>query len=304
MEKYPKDLNEMEAWFATEESCRNYLFEIRWPEGFLCPKCNCKKYWKSDRDLFICVDCGFHVSLTAGTIFHRSRKSLRMWFKAMWHITSQKYGANALGLKRLLNLGSYHTAWEWLHKLRRAMVRPDRERLRGIVEVDEVYIGGKKKGKPGRAAEGKSLVMIAVEDTSETKGKKSIGRIRMSRVHDATTKNLIDFIKENIQKGSTVRTDGWGGYINLEKEGYKHRVVGSFISVGEDLLPQIHLVSSLLKRWLMGTYQGAVQPSYLDYYLDEYTFRFNRRKSAYRGKLFYRLMQQAVSVKPVYAKNL
>jgi transposase-like protein len=303
MERYPKNITEFDAWFKTEQDCRQYLFEMRWPDGFICPRCRSIKYWSSDRKLYVCTICEFQISLTAGTIFHRSRKPLRLWFNAIWHITSQKYGANALGLMRILQLGSYHTAWEWLHKLRRAMIRPGRDKLKGVVEIDETYIGGKRTGKAGRGAEGKQLVIIAVEDTSEGKKKKGIGRIRLRRIVDASGESLFNFIKDNIEMGSTVRTDCWTGYTGIEKEGYRHKAVYGFSSIGKDLLPLTHLVASLLKRWLLGTYQGAAQQEYLDYYLDEYTFRFNRRKSASRGKLFYRLIEQSVAVSPVYARN-
>jgi len=223
---------------------------------------------------------------------------LSLWFEAMWHITSQKYGANALGLQRVLNLGSYHTAWKWLHRLRRAMVRPDREKLYGIVEVDETYIGGKRSGKPGRGSENKTLVVIAVEDKAGGQDGKGIGRIRLKRIPDASSESLISFIGNNVASGARIRTDGWRGYESLKKEGYEHIVVGP-----KDL-NIAHLVAALLKRWLLGTYQGAVKPTQLDYYLDEYTFRFNRRKSAARGKLFYRLVQQAVITKPILGSEI
>lgn len=221
----------------------------------------------------------------------------------MWHITSQKYGANALGLQRVLGLGSYHTAWEWLHRIRRAMVRPGRDRLSGTVEVDESYVGGERPGKRGRGAENKALVMIAVEDKSERKNK-SMGRIRLGRVKSASADSLLSFIETNIVLGSKVRTDGWDGYNQVSKRGYRHEVVRKVANVGDDPLPTCHLVISLFKRWLLGTYQGAVQPEHLDYYLDEYTFRFNRRTSQSRGKLFFRLAQQAVVVAPITRKRI
>lgn len=218
----------------------------------------------------------------------------------MWTITSQKYGANALGIQRILDLGSYHTAWEWLHKFRRAMVRPDREKLSGVVEVDETFVGGLKSGKRGRGAEGKALVVIAVED----KDKLGFGRIRLARIEDASGCSLLRLVKENVEMDSTVRTDGWNGYKNLRVEGYKHLVQGCVGKVGDDMLPLVHRIASLMKRWLMGTCQGAVKEQHLDYYLDEYTFRFNRRTSDSEGKLFYRLVQQAMIVDPVSANQI
>ena len=213
----------------------------------------------------------------------------------MWNVTSQKYGTNALGLQRVLGLGSYHTAWEWLHKLRRAMVRPGRERLSGIVEIDETYVGGSKPGKRGRGAEGKSLVVIAVEDKDEL----GFGRVRLGRVEDASSDSLMRFVEDNVEIGSTVRTDGWSGYNGLSKTGYEHVTQEVTGEMGEEMLPLVHRIASLMKRWLMGTYQGAVREQHLDYYLDEYTFRFNRRTSGSRGKLFYRLVQQAMMIDPV-----
>jgi len=212
----------------------------------------------------------------------------------MWHVTGQKYGANALGLQRVLNFGSYHTAWQWLHKLRRAMVRPGRDKLSGLVEVDETYVGGKKPGKRGRGAEGKALVGIAVED----KGEEGIGRIRLWHLENASGASLMPFVKAVVQRDSTVRTDDWSGYGELAENGFGHIVISS-----KDL-KLAHLVAALLKRWLLGTYQGAVRPSHLLYYLDEFTFRFNRRTSNSRGKLFYRLVQQAMMVDPAPLKTI
>lgn len=299
MVDYPRTITEFETRFNTEDACFRYLESIRWPEGFKCPSCEHNVARQTKRGLYQCKKCRRQTSITAGTIFHDSRKPMVLWFEAMWHITSQKFGANALGLQRVLSLGSYHTAWKWLHKLRRVMVRPDREKLRGIVEVDETYIGGERPGKRGRGAENKTLVIIAVEDTSSTESHgKGIGRIRLGRIDDASSNSLIEFIKTHIASGSTIRTDGWLGYEPLVKAGYKHSVVGS-----RDLTIA-HLVAALLKRWLLGTYQGAVTQNHLEYYLDEYTFRFNRRKSASRGKLFYRLVQQAVIADPVLGSDI
>lgn len=287
------------ARFDSDAACLRYLESRRWPDGFRCPACGQHEARRTTRGLLECCRCRRQTSVTAGTIFHDTRKPLRLWFEAMWHITSQKYGANALGLQRVLDLGSYHTAWRWLHRLRRAMVRPGRDGLSGTVEVDETYIGGKRPGKRGRGAEGKSLVVVAVEDRGEPGGpKKGIGRIRLGHVPDASADSLCGFIQGHVAPGSTIRTDGWSGYEPLEPRGYTHGVVPS-----SDLIIA-HLVIALLKRWLLGTYQGAVQEQHLSYYLDEFTFRFNRRTSGSRGKLFYRLVQQAVSVPPVPGEDI
>lgn len=304
MENYPENLIEFEDQFSSENACHEYLYQLRWPDGFQCPHCHDQnKAWRTQRGFYKCRNCGRHVSVTAGTLFHRSRKPLRLWFRAMWHIPNQKYGANAFGLQRALGLGSYHTAWEWLHKLRRAMVRPGRDRLTGLVEVDETYVGGEIAGKRGRGAAGKALVGVAVEDTSGTK-KTGIGRIRLQRIADASATSLNAFIETAIVPGSTVRTDGWNGYNQVASRGYIHCVSRKSSTVGENELELCHRIISLFKRWLLGTYQGAVSPEHLDYYLDEYTFRFNRRYARSRGLLFYRLVQQAVTLAPISGKEI
>jgi transposase-like protein len=212
----------------------------------------------------------------------------------MWYITNQKHGVSALGLQRAFGIGSYRTAWTLLHKLRYAMVRPGRDRLSGTVEVDETYIGGERAGKRGRGAAGKTLVLVAVQEDGNR-----IGRIRLRKVQDATGNSLCPAVQECVEPGSTVRTDGWGGYGGLEIAGYVHPVVRKDPNVGDNLLPLANRVVALLKRWLVGTHQGAVRSSHLEYYLDEFTFRFNRRKSRSRGMLFYRLLQQAVTIEPI-----
>jgi transposase-like protein len=303
MEDYPKDLLEFEARFSSEEACRAYLAQLRWAEGFCCPYCQGREAWVTKRGRYKCRQCRQDVTVTAGTIFHGRHKPLRLWFRAMWHITSQKYGANALGLQRELGLGSYHTAWEWLHKLRHAMVRPGRDRLKGVVEVDETYWGGEHAGKRGRGAEGKTLIVVAVEDTSGTRAT-GMGRIRLQRVADASAPSLNAFITSAIQPGSTIRTDGWASYAQVTERGYAHLLARDSATVGENELALCHRIIALFKRWLLETYQGAVRPEHLDYYLDEYTFRFNRRTSRSRGKLFYRLVQQAVQIEPVTGKQI
>jgi len=248
-----------------------------------------------------CARCGRQTSVTAGTIFQDTRKPLRLWFRAIWHITSQKNGTSALGLQRVLGLGSYPTAWTWMHKLRRAMVRPGRERLTGVVEVDETYWGAEEEGAIGRQTERKALIAIAAEERGA-----GLGRIRMQRIKDASAASLMPFVAESVEPGGVVRTDGWLGYEPLEKKGYPHRIV--FLKGrrerASELLPRVHLATSLLKRWLLGTHQGAVSHEHLDYYLDEFVFRFNRRSSRSRGKLFYRLLQQAVVVDPTPYRSI
>lgn len=252
---------------------------------------------------FVVQNATQKTPVIAGTIFHGTRKPLRLWFQAMWYITSQKFGGNALGLKRVLGLGSYQTAWSWLHKMRRAMVRPGRDKLGGIIEVDETLVGGEDQGgKRGRGAERKSIVVIALE-IHDPKG---YGRVRMKCVSNTSSSNLVPFVCSVVLPGSEVRTDSWGGYNKLEKLGYVHKKIN--LSVSGDpahvLMPSVHRIASFLKRWLLGAHQGAVSGKHLDYYLDEYTFRFNRRTSNARGMLFYRLFQQAVVSGPLSFKEI
>lgn len=219
----------------------------------------------------------------------------------MWFVTNQKLGGSALGLQRMLGLGSYQTAWSWLHKMRRVMVRPGRDQLNGIVEIDETYVGGPETGMPGRKTEKKAIVVVAAE-----KNGKGIGRIRLRRIPDVSAASLLPFVEAAITPGSVVDTDGWSGYNDLESKGYTHNVTNIKRSgqLAHELKPRVHRVAALLKRWLLGTHQGGVQNHQLDYYLDEFTFRFNRRSSRSRGQLFYRLLQQAVQSEPVPYRRL
>jgi transposase-like protein len=305
---YPHEFEEMDEWFRTEAGCRDYIRSLRWPEGFVCERCGVTgEPWVTERGVFRCKVCDGSTSLTAGTVFQDTHKPLRKWLLAMWFITNQKNGMSALGLQRALSLGSYETAWTWMHKLRRAMVRPGRDRLTGEIEIDETYVGGPEEGKRGREIEKKSIVVVA----AEKKGR-GIGRIRLRNIKDISAESLQGFIRETVVPGTTIHTDGWKGYAGLQAEGYKHRI--TIISGGDEqayeVMPRVHNVASLLKRWLLGTLQGGVQQQHLDYYLDEFTFRFNRRRSSARGLLFYRLAQQAVAVGPatygsiIYVKPL
>lgn len=292
---YPRTLQEFDEWFTSEEACRDYLQRLRWPDGFRCPACAGRRAWMTGRGQFRCAACQRQTSPIAGTIFEGTRKPLRAWFQAMWYVTSQKHGGSALGLQRVLGLGSYQTAWTWLHKMRRAMVRPGRDRLSGCVEVDETYVGGSEESVHGRETESKAIVVIAAEEDG-----RGIGRVRLGRVPDVSGGSLLPFIEAAVAPGSIVHTDAWGGYNDLEAKGYKHRVTNIKRSerLAHELMPRVHRVASLLKRWLLGTHHGAVTSKHLDYYLDEFTFRFNRRRARARGLLFYRLLQQAVDVDP------
>lgn len=300
MKLYPVNVIDFQDMFPTEKACEEYLFVVRWPEGFVCPRCLHTEVWKLGNGLLRCKSCKRDVSIIAGTLFQDSHLSLRLWFQALWYVVCNKQGVSALALKGILGLGSYKTAWEWLHKLRRAMVRPGRDRLRGVVEVDEIFIGGPEKGMIGRGALGKVAVLVAVEDKEG-----AMGRIRLSVIPNASHASLIRALKEMVEAGSTIRTDGWQGYAGLKGDGYNHVVIKKYTADDEEnLTPLVHRVASLLKRWLLNTHQGGVQHTHLPYYLDEFVFRFNRRTSRSRGLLFYRLVQQALTVEPVSATQL
>jgi len=297
---YPRTMQEMIDQLGQEKDCLTYFREIRWPEGYRCPKCNHAKGWSTKEKTTKCSRCKYRVSLFAGTIFQDTRIPLRTWFQAIWWFTHQKTGASALALQQSLGLGSYRTAWTMLHKLRIVMVKPNRDKLSGKVEVDETYIGGPEDLKhTGRGAKTKQMVVIAAEKNGE-----KTGRIRMKHIVAATAKNLHSFIQENIEPGSTIITDQLNCYVEIKKKGYIHKPMRkpSFWENkgpdAEELLPRVHRVASLLKRWYYGTYQGRIEPRYLTAYLNEFTFRFNRRTSNSRGLLFYRLLENLVLVEP------
>lgn len=295
-------MQEFDQWFPTEEACASYLVKLRWPDGFVCPSCGGTTGWMTARGQRRCATCQRQTSVVAGTLFEGTRKPLRLWFQAAWYVTSQKFGGNALGLQRVLGLGSYQTAWTWLHKLRNAMVRPDRECLSGRVEVDETYVGGQEAGVSGRFTEQKAVVAVAVE-VHQPKG---FGRVRLQRVPDVSATSLLGFVEDVVAPGSTILTDGWKSYDSLPQHGYPREkiVLASSGDPAHVALPGVHRVASLLKRWLLGTHQGAVSNKHLDYYLDEFTFRFNRRASRARGLLFYRLLQQAVQTEPLRYRQI
>ena len=296
---YPRDFNELVDWFSEEERCYAFLEGVRWREGFTCPHCGAQEsYWRASRGRRRCTACRKDTSVTAGTILDKTRLPLRTWFFAAWYVVNQKNGVSALGLQRVLGLGSYKTAWTWLHKLRRAMVRPGREMIGGpgkVVEVDETIVGGVRSGQSGRHVGHKIIVVIAVE--VEGKG---AGRVRMARIPNMTKDTLTGFILDNVERGSIVRTDGWIGYFDVGRYRFQHEVTN--VSASGDpanvVFPHVHRVASLVKRWLLGTHQGGISSKQLDYYLDEFTFRFNRRRSHHRGMLFYRLIEGAMATEP------
>jgi len=294
-EDYPKDFQEFIDRFKTNDDCWEYLFKIRWVNGYTCPKCRNAKYYLNNRKLAECKNCGHQTSVTAGTIFHGSRKSLLLWFHVMWWVAAQKTGVSASNFKDFMGFGSYETAWAWLHKLRRTMIRPGRELLSGEVEVDETFIGGKETGekedgtnKTGRGSSEKSLVVVATECHG-----KQIGRVRFKCIDSASGNNLVKFIEDNNDSLAN-------------KSEYKHvrKPVSGSGQEAHELLPHVHMVDSLLKRWMNGTHQGRISQKHLGFYLDEYAFRFNRKLSTHRGKVFYRLVQQSVITGPAPLKDL
>lgn len=291
IESYPKNMSEFMENFRTEEQCRDYLISVRYPKGLLCPKCGSKDLWKLKKEIWKCKKCRKDVSSTTGTVFENTHIPLTIWFQAIWCLISQKHGVSALGLAHSLGIKREMTVWQLLKKIRSNMIRTSTDLLTGTVEIDEVFIGGIKKGIRGRGAQGKVLVLVAVED----KNKKGIGRIRIVIIPDAKAETLLTTIQTIVAKGSTIRTDQHPSYQIIEKHGYKHEPIQNICyELGEDTTPLVHRVSALLKRWLLGTHQGGVHLVNMQNYLDEYVFRFNRRTSKSRGKLFYRLIQNMV----------
>ena len=296
---YPGDQMEFENVFKKEQDCIDYLILLRWPNGFVCPICGSIRYWEKTKARFECIDCHAETSVTNGTIFHKSTKPLLIWFRAIWWVVAQKNGVSAMGLQKVLGLGSYKTSWAWLHKFRRLMVLTGRSKLNGTVEVDEVFLGGKQSGKRGRGTEGKSLIAVAVE----VKGRKT-ERVRLAKIPDASCISLKRFIEDNIEKQSIIITDEWPSYNELGSIGYIHKTQKASAKNEEEVLPNVHRIASLLKRWLLGTHQSYLNKNKLEYYLDEYVFRYNRRTSTSRGLLFLRLMEQAVNTAPVSYKEI
>ena len=291
---YPRTLREFNAWFPDDTACLDYLARLRWPGGFACAGCGGSRFWRMSKGRNLrCADCRTDASVTAGTIFADTHLPLATWFAAGWYATGTKHGVSALSLQRVLGLGSYETAWALLHKLRRAMVRPGRDRLAGEVEADETYVGGVATGKRGRGAAKKAIVEVAVE-----KHGAGMGRCRLVRIPDCSGESLLDAIEQSVTPGAVVYTDHWNGYAGLGEAGYVHypTAIASSGDPAHVVMPRVHRIASLLKRWLLGTHQGAVRPNHLDDYLAEFTFRFNRRGSNHRGLLFYRLVDQAVQL--------
>jgi len=315
-DELPRDLPAFLARFGRDAQCRAYLFAQRWPQGFCCQGCGHGVAYHHRRRLIEeCAACGQQHSLLAGTIFEQTKTGLARWFLAIWLVTSGKGGISALELQRQMGFASYQTAWSWLRKIRRAMVRPDRQPLAERVEADETMIGGPRPGKPGRGAAGTTVVAGAVE-SGRGKGRgRRLGRLRLQSVADASAASLQGFLDANTAKPVTVATDGWAGYRNLPARGYDHEPVNLRVAWGDATLrlPGIHLVFGLAKRWLPvscadippgdratpdGTHHGAVSTKHLQADLDEYVFRFNRRTAKSISHRFARLVEQAVLTPP------
>lgn len=303
---YPRSSGEFRSWFATDADCLDFLDWLHWPEGFVCPACGHAGGWLVSDGRYKCPACGKRTSATAGTLFDRRRTPLTVWFEACWLFAFGKDGISALSLQRSLEIGSYATAWAMLHRLRSVLVHPGRDRLTGTVEVDETYIGGEEPGLAGGRAKGKKiLVGVAIE----VGGPHGFGRCRMQILTDAKAATLQSFITNNVEPGAHLITDGWSGYRGIDKLGYTHEPHSQRAAKarGEDpgkLLAGVHRIASLAKRWLLGTHQASIAEAHLQSYLDEFVFRFNRRRSRSRGMVFYRVLQLAVAHAPVRYREL
>ena len=297
----PQDLPSFLKRFGTDEQCRAYLFRVRWPDGFRCSACGHDRAWAHKARLIDeCAACGKQHSLLAGTIFEQTKTGLARWFLAIYLVTSSKGGISAMELKRQMGFGSYQTAWSWLHKIRKAMVAPQRTPLSTRVEADETYVGGPRPGQPGRGAGGKIKVAGAVEaGRGQARGRR-LGRLRLAVVPDVSARSLEGFLAAAVAKPATVATDGWSGYGGLAAKGYAHEPLTLAASWGDAALrlPAIHLVFGLAKRWLLGTHHGAVSAKHLPAYLDEFVFRFNRRTARSISHRFARVIEHAVQIRP------
>ena len=328
----PATETEFHARFGTDQACRDHLFGVRWPDGFCCVRCEGRRcYVHKKRIIYECTSCKKQHSLLAGTIFEQTKSGLAKWFLAIFHITVSKRGLSAGELQRRLGFGSDQTAWTWMQKIRRAMVAPGRIPLTGTVEADETFIGGPKPGTSGRGAAGKVLVAGAVETLivqvelpshekplrgivrkkaeqraarlarkTEAALQRCLGRCRLAVVPDASGASLEAFLAGAVAPGATVTTDAWKGYYGLAGKGFAHNAINISKSSGKahEYLPAVHLVFSLVERWLLGTHHGAVTTKYLQRYLDEYVFRFSRRRLRPAAGRLHRLVEIAMQTPP------
>jgi transposase-like protein len=288
---FPKTATEFEKRFATEEDCRAYWIEARWGGKPACARCGSTYVWPiRDGTTFECRDCDHQTSLTAGTVLEKTRKPLKVWFRAVFEISTRRTGISAMDLMRIMGFGSYKTAWSWLHKLRAALVRPEREPLGPFVQMDEALVGG--KGGPN-----KELVLVAAE---------ADGRVRLAHAETNDKATLKRFADGQVAADARVVTDGLASYDgeSLGERRYE-RVVQSKAERREgDALQVCHWTISLLKRWLLGTHAGAVGPKHLQAYLDEFAFRHNRRKTNGVGRIAARVIEQLVARQPMTMRSL
>ena len=311
---YPKNMLEFIDSFHTENQCLEYLEALKW--WWVCPKCSATKHWRmTGRKSLVCSWCRAMLSVTAWTVLHRLRIPLRTVFLIAWFMVTSKQGISAEELSQMLAIDS-KTAWLWNHKLRKIMVLDDRRQLSWDVEVDEVFIGWAQMWPRWRWAKWKIIVVVAVEVNKTIPDKKWLfqwmGRVRIQVIPNCWTKTLTSFVEENIESWSTLYTDGWKAYPSLASKGYTHVIEKHAITDNNilwvrttEVTPHVHIIASLVKRWLLGTHQKyMVRDGYLQDYLEEYTFRFNRRKSSDRWKLFRTLLEQILTHTPTFRHNL
>jgi len=299
----PTTLPAFMRMFPTDEACADYLFKVRYPDGFVCPVCGSTKAWPAGPLRMMICNNDHKISITAHTVMHRTKQPLTLWFYAAYLVSTLTPGISAVQFQKQLGIGRYETAFNMLHKLRAGLVDPERTPLAGRVEVDEAFVGGREDGKPGRGAVDKTLVVIGVEVVPYAKETKKdgpvmverAGRIRATVIPNAEAATLLPWVQKNVAKGATVFTDGWPSYNGLAALGYTHERVLQTVQGKKTghYLPMVHLIVSNLKRWLLGTHKGAVLSHHMQAYLNEFVFRFNRR--FWRGPAFTRALGLMVS---------
>jgi transposase-like protein len=289
---FPRTATEFEERFATEEDCRAYWIEARWGGKPACARCGSTYVWPiRNGTTFECRDCDHQTSLTAGTVLEKTRKPLKMWFRAVFEISTRRTGISAMDLMRIMGFGSYKTAWTWLHKLRAALVRPEREPLGPFVEMDEALVGG--KGGPHKEL----LVLVAAE---------AGGRVRLAHAATNDRVTLKRFADGQVATDARVTTDGLASYDadSLGSRPHEAKVQTKAERRESDAIQSCHWAVSLLKRWLLGTHAGAVAPKHLQAYLDEYAFRHNRRRTNGVGRVAARVIEQLVARRPLTMRSL
>lgn len=288
----PANALEFDKLYHDDEACRRTLLQAKWPTGYICPRCGATHGWEHrKRPVVECAECGYQASALAGTLFHAAKLRLSVLFRLVYLLVAEKSGTNMCALSRQIGV-SYRTAMLWARKIRHAMIRPDREPLSGTVEVDETTLGGPAPGYPGRKlGPNQALVLVMVEDA----GGNCCGRVRLEMVESGSAEDLSPVVTENVEVGSTVRTDGWKGYSGLEDAGFKP-VVKTLAGGAEasQELPLVHRVASLLKCFVDGVLHGRWTHRWLPQLLEEVTFRFNRRRSRHRPLLFNRVVENSV----------